>query len=369
MSAPDTDPAGLTGTAAAAVAGPATALAAETGGAVFVAPPVWGSGGPWRTALRRLVGNRSAMAGAVVFLIILLACLAAPMYAGHVAHTQPFRSNISGTTVVDGRTVPVMANSSTGLGLGVTPIGPTWDPGHYFLGADNQGRDVMARLLYGGRNSLLIGLASTLLCCLLATVVGVLAGYAGGVIDAVLSRFLDVLWSIPVYLLAICLSVVLLTSGLRIGPIHLGAGSLWLPIAIIATVYVAYVARPIRGQVIALRNREFIQAAIAVGASDLRILRKDVLPNVLPTVIVFVPLMTALSMLTESALSFLSVGVQPPEASWGTIINDGLGLLYTRPAVALVPGLLIALTTVALNLLGDGLRDVLDPSARLRGGA
>jgi peptide/nickel transport system permease protein len=349
----------------------------DADGSAIAAPPAsgsagpWpsGSAGPWRTALGQLLRNRAAMAGAVVFVVVLVACLAAPLYAAKVAHTNAFRSNISGTTVVDGATVQVLATSNTGLGLGVTPIGPTWDPAHYFLGADNQGRDVMARLLYGGRNSLLIGLASALLCCLLATAIGILAGYAGGPIDAVLSRFLDVLWSVPVYLLAICLSVVLLTSGLRLGPIQIGAGSLWVPIVIIAVVYVPYVARPLRGQVIGLRNREFIQAAVCVGASDTRILRRDVLPNVLPTVIVFVPLMTALGMLTESALSFLSVGVQPPDASWGTIINDGLGLLYTRPIVTIAPGLFIAITAVALNVLGDGLRDTLDPGARLRGGA
>jgi peptide/nickel transport system permease protein len=341
---------------------------AEVGVAAEAVAPTWGRTGPWRAAVGQLVRNRAAMAGAAVTLLVVLACLAAPLYAGRVAHTNPFRSTISGTTVVDGRTVPVLATSTTGLGLGVTPIGPTWDPAHYFLGADNQGRDVMARLLYGGRNSLLIGVASALLCCLAATAIGVLAGYAGGPVDAVLSRFLDLLWSVPVYLLAICLSVVLLTSGLRIGPLHIGAGSLWVPVVIIAGVFVPYVARPIRGQVLALRHREFIQAAIGVGASDLRILRRDVLPNVLATVIVFVPLMTAIDMLTESALSFLSVGVQPPDASWGTIINDGLGLLYTRPAVTIAPGLLIAVTAVALNLLGDGLRDALDPGAKLRGG-
>jgi len=309
------------------------------------------------------------MASAIGLVLVVLACLLAPYYASHVAHTDPFTSNVSGSTVIDGKTVPVLRPSSTGLGLGVTPIGPTYDPGHYFLGADNQGRDVMARLLYGGRNSLLIGVASALLCCLLATVTGVLAGYFGGVVDAVLARLLDVVWAFPVYLLAICLSVVLLTSGITIGPLHVGAGSLWLPVLIIAVVYVPYVARPLRGQVMALKEKEFVAAAVGVGASDLSIMRRDVLPNVLPTVAVFLPLMTALSMLTESALSFLSVGVQPPQASWGTIINDGLGLLYTRPAVTLAPGIAIALTAVVLNLFGDGVREALDPRARLRGSA
>lgn len=325
------------------------------------------SSGPWRTALGQLGRNRGAMASAVVLVVVLLACLLAPVYAGSIAHTDPFASNISGTTVLHGRTVPVLRPSTTGLGLGVTPIGPTGDVGHYFLGADNQGRDVMARLLYGGRNSLLIGFAAAVLCCLLATLLGVLAGYFGGVVDSVLARLLDVVWAFPVYLLAICLSVVLLTSGLTIGPVHVGAGSLWLPVLIIAVIYVPYVARPLRGQVLALKEKEFIAAGVGVGASDLRIMRRDVLPNVLPTVVVFLPLMTALSMLTESALSFLSVGVQPPQASWGTIINDGLGLLYTRPAVTLAPGIAIALTAVVLNLFGDGVREALDPRAKLRG--
>ena len=326
------------------------------------------SPGPWRTAAGDLVRNKPALAAAAVLLLIVLATLCAPLYADHIAHTHPFQSQISGTTIVGGKSVPVLTPSSTGLGLGVTPIGPTWDPAHYFLGADNQGRDVMARLLYGGRTSLFIGVTAALLTCVVGTAVGVVAGYVGGVVDAVISRILDVVWAFPVYLLAICLSVVLLTNGLKLGPVTVDAGSLWLPVSIIAAIYVPYIARPLRGQVLVLRNKEYIHAAIGSGAPTLRILRREVLPNVVPTAIVFVPLMTALAMLTESALSFLSVGVQPPDASWGTIIEDGLGLLYTRPAVTIAPGLLIALTTAALNVLGDGVRDALDPSARLRGG-
>jgi peptide/nickel transport system permease protein len=309
------------------------------------------------------------MLSLVVFLLVVVACLLAPVYAHSIAHTDAFRSNVSGSTIVHGKSVPVLASSSTGLGLGVTPIGPTWDIHHYFLGADGQGRDVMARLLYGGRNSLLIGVTAALLCCALATVLGVAAGYFGGVLDSVLSRVFDVVWAFPVYLLAISLSVVLLTSGLQIGPLRIEGDSLWLPILIIAVIYVPYVARPLRGQVLSLRGREFIQAGVGLGASDSRILRKDVLPNVMPTVLVFIPLMTALNMLTESALSFLSIGVQPPNSSWGTIINDGLGLLYTRPMVTIAPGLMIVVTAVVLNLLGDGVRSALDPKARLRGAA
>ena len=325
--------------------------------------------GPWRTALADLARDRTAVASFAIFLLIVLACLLAPVYAHDIAHTDPFTSNVSGTTLVHGKTVPVLAPTTTGLGLGVTPIGPTWDVHHYFLGADNQGRDVMARLLYGGRNSLLIGISSALICCVIAALLGVISGYFGGVVDTVLNWLFDVIWAFPVYLLAISLSVVLLTNGLRLGPVSVGAGSIWLPVLIIAAVYVPYVARPVRAQVLALRGREFIHASIGVGGSDARILRRDVLPNVAPMVLVFLPLMTAINMLTESALSFLSVGVQPPNASWGTIINDGLGLLYTRPLVAIAPGLMIVITAVVLNLLGDSVRSALDPKARLRGAA
>jgi peptide/nickel transport system permease protein len=321
----------------------------------------------WRASARDLVRNRVAVAAAAVLVVIVLACLLAPVYASDVAHVNAFDSNLSGTTIVNGKRVPVLAANHAGLGLGVTPIGPTWDLRHYFLGSDSQGRDVFARVLYGGRTSLLIGSAAAAICCLLAALLGLAAGYFGGPIDWVVSRVLDVIWAFPIYLLAISLSVVLLTSGINVGFIHINGGSLWLPILIIALVFVPYVARPIRGQVIALREREFILAAIGVGASDLRILRKDIVPNIAPSVVVFFPLMVALSMLAESALSFLSIGVQPPNASWGTIINDGLGLVYTRPAVAIAPGLMIAIAAISLNIFGDGVREVLDPRAKLRG--
>jgi peptide/nickel transport system permease protein len=324
------------------------------------------AGSPWAIARRRLLRNRIAMTMVGVLGVIVVLCLCAPLYAHHVAHTDPFHSNLDGTTIVDGKTVPVMRESSEGLGLGVTPIGPTWDLHHYFLGADDQGRDVAARLLYGGRNSLLIGTSAALLTCVVATLVGLLAGFFGGVVDGVLSRLLDVVWAFPVYLLAISLSTVLIARGLSWGPFHLESGSLLLPIVIIGVVYIPYVARPIRGEVLSLRQREFVEAAIGLGASTWRLLWSDILRNVVTTVIVFFPLMLAIDMLTEAALSFLSIGVQPPDASWGTIILDGQQLLYTRPAVALAPGIAIALTVLALNVFGDGIRDALDPRAKLR---
>jgi peptide/nickel transport system permease protein len=323
---------------------------------------------PWALAGRRLLRNRIALVALAGFIVIVVACLLAGWYAHSVAHTHPFESTVDGTTLIDGKQQPVMVESTGGLGLGVTPIGPTWDIHHYFLGADSQGRDVAARMLYGGRNSLIIGLVSAAICCLIATIIALIAGFFGGIVDQVLSRILDVIWAFPVFLAAISISTVALTSGIPIGPVTLSASSLWLPISIISFVFVPYVARPIRGQVLAIRQREFVEAAIGLGASNLRLIFAEVLPNVITTVIVFFPLMVANNMLIESALSFLSIGVQPPDASWGTIIGDGQGLLYTRPWVAIAPGLAIVATVLCLNVLGDGVRDALDPRARLRAG-
>ena len=317
-------------------------------------------------ALRRLRRDPSAMVALTVLLAIVLACLLAPLYASQISRSDPFMSNLSGEVEIDGVVQPILQPSTTGLGLGSTPIGPTWDLGPFLLGADNQGRDVAARLLYGGQNSLLIAGAATLLCLFMATVVGLAAGYFGGAVDAVLSAVLDVLWSFPIFLLAISLSVVLITQSIVIGPIEITAGSLWLPIVIIAIVYVPYVARPIRGQVLSLKQSEFVLAAEGLGVPGWRIVLRDILPNIATTLIVFVPLMMALNMLTESALSFLSIGVQPPDASWGTIIQDGQELLYTRPMVSIAPGVAIAVTVMALNILGDGLRDALDPRSKIR---
>jgi peptide/nickel transport system permease protein len=179
---------------------------------------------------------------------------------------------------------------------------------------------------------------------------------------------MDLIWAFPVYLLAISLSTVLLTkaNGLQWGPITINPSSLWVPTFIIAIVYIPYVYRPIRGQVLSVREKEYVEAAISQGASNLRLMFSDILPNVLSTAIVLLPLMIATTILTESALSFLQIGVQPPHASWGTEIQDGQALLYTRPLVSIVPGVMIVLTVLSLNVLGDGVRDALDPRAKVR---
>ncbi len=305
------------------------------------------------------------MLAAGVLALILLACTMAPFYARHLGHTDPFRPNLDGSISVAGHVLDILQPADNPLHLGSAPIGPTWH-GQYFLGADGQGRDVFARLLYGGRNSLTIAGSSTLICLCLASLMGVIAGYFGGVSDQVLSRLLDILWAFPVYLLAISLSVVLISQGLHVGPFTIEADNLLLPIAIIGVVYVPYAARPIRGQVMGLAQSEFILAAEAIGVPNTRILLRDILPNIVTTLIVFAPLIMALNLLTESALSFLQIGVQPPAASWGTIIADGQALIYLRPLVAVAPGLAIVITVLSLNVLGDGLRDALDPRAKLR---
>jgi peptide/nickel transport system permease protein len=334
--------------------------AEETGGDVV-------GRSPWALAGRRLLRNRIALAGLALFVLIVAVSFAAPLYSNYIADTDPFVSNISGTVTIDGQPRPVLEQGGGKLGLGETPIGPTWHS-HYLLGADNQGRDVAARVLYGGRSSLEIGLGAALFASLLALVFALVAGYFGGIVDMVISRLMDLIWAFPLYLLAISLATVLLTSanGISLGFTRLDAASLWIPLLIIGIVYVPYVFRPIRGQVLSLREKEFVEAAVAQGAGGFRLIFSEILPNVLSTVIVLLPLMIATTILTESALSYLSIGVQPPKASWGTIIQDGQALLYSRPTVAIAPGIMIVLTVLALNVFGDGLRDALDPRSKVR---
>ncbi|BAK82764.1 ABC transporter permease [Komagataeibacter medellinensis] len=315
--------------------------------------------GPWRQAATGLARNIPAMAALGVLVLVVLASLLAPFYAQHVAHTDPFASNVAGTIMLDGQEVDIMQPNDNPLHLGLSPIGPTGRAA-YLLGADSQGRDVAARLLYGGRNSLLISAGAAVLCLLLAGMAGVAAGFLGGVADAVISRLMDIMWAVPVYLFAISLSIIMVSQSMRLGPFVVHADSLLVPIFIIALVYVPYAARPIRGRVMALRQAEFVTAARGLGVPVWRIMLRDILPNLATTLVMLGPLVMALALLAESALSFLSLGVQAPQASWGTIIQDGQGLIYTRPMVAVAPGLAIVIVVLALNILGDGLRDALD---------
>lgn len=277
--------------------------------------------------------------------LIVGSAVLAPLYARWVSGTDPFRSAPMARVAGE----PVLAENE---GLGVTPIGPGWR-GAFLLGADDLGRDVAARLLYGGRTSLLVAGAATLLCLALGTAAGVLAGFGGRAIDAVLSGVLDLLWAFPVYLLAISLAVVLVNEGLHLGPLVLAADSKALPILILGLVYVPYVARPVRAETRALAAREFVEAARATGGGTAHILRRHILPLLRPLLLGLAPIVAAATLLTEAALSVLGVGIQPPSASWGTLIADGQTLIYSRPAVAIAPGLAVMLTVLALSVLAD----------------
>jgi len=319
-----------------------------------------GGRSPWQLAGIRLRRNRFAIAFGVLFVLIVVFCLAAPLWADHVAHTGPNQNHITDQVLVGGQLTDVVAPDGTPLGPGLR--------GRYLLGADQNGRDVMVRLMYGGRTSIYIGVLAALITTVLAVAVGVLAGYYRGWIDAVLSRILDVVWAFPVLLLGIALGTTLALGGLRIGGVQIAGDSLWIPILVIAVVYVPYMARPIRGEVLALREKEFVEAAVAQGKGPLRIMISELLPNIVSTVIVFSALNIANNMLLESALSFLGAGVRPPNASWGTMIADGYQTIYTAPHLTIVPGLMIVLTVLSLNVFGDGLRDALDPRAQIRPG-
>ena len=225
---------------------------------------------PWRLALRRLRRDRIALAFGALFVVLALLALAAPLWAD-VAGRGPNATNETGTIDVGGEQVDVVS-------LDGVPIGPQWR-GEYFLGADANGRDVMVRLLYGARNSLLIGIAAALLTTLLATLVGLLAGFYGRWVDAVARSALDVIWAFPVVLLGVALGTALALGGLTVGPIDLAAGSIAISIAVIAVVYVPYMARPIRGEVLALRERDFVAAARAQGASATRTMAGELLPT------------------------------------------------------------------------------------------
>ena len=313
--------------------------------------------GPWRLAMRRLGRNRTAIVAGVLFVVVVLVCLAAPLWANGPADTTPLKNHLTDTVTVDGEQKDVVSPDGV-------PIGPTWQ-GQFFLGADTNGRDTMVRLLYGGRASLLIGLSAALMTTVLAVIFGVLAGYFRGVMDRTISWALDVIWAFPVLLLGVALGTALTLAGLKIGPIEVSADSLLIPILIIAVVYIPYMARPIRGQVLSLREKEFVEAARAQGAGPLRIMVSEIGPNLSSTVIVFFPLMVANAILLEAALGFLGVGVRPPEPSWGTMIGDGVEHILAGPHLAIVPGIMLVLTVLALNVFGDGVRDAFDPRARI----
>jgi peptide/nickel transport system permease protein len=299
-----------------------------------------------------------ALAFGALFVLIVALCLAAPLYARHVAHTGPNANHVTDIVRVGGTVRDVVAPDGI-------PIGPTWH-GRFLLGADQNGRDIAVRLLYGGRNSLEVGLIATAITMLLATLIGTAAGYLRGAVDGVLSRVLDLIWAYPVVLLGIALGTSLALGGLHLGPFTVSGSSLLVPALIIGFVYIPYVAKPIRGQVLGLREREFVDAARMMGLGDLRIVASEILPNLTSTLIVFAPLIVANAILLEAGLSYLGAGVQPPNPSWGTMIGDGIELLPSSIHLTLVPGAMLVLAVLGINVFGDGVRDALDPRAAAR---
>jgi peptide/nickel transport system permease protein len=344
---------------------------------------------PWYLAWRRLRRNKVALAFLVLFFVVLAGCLLAPVYATHVAGTGQNTQHVLDTINVNGNQVSVVSNGGylnkhTGKPCETTaapgdcrlfsaiPVGPQWfnAGGKFVLGADSIGRDVAVRLLYGGRVSLQVGIISSAICVFFAVVLALLAGYFGGWIDFVITRFFDLFYAFPVVLLGIALGAALAINGvhwnLGLFKVNVNGGSVWIPTLVISYVLIPYVGRPLRGQVLSLREKEFIEAAIAQGASPLRIMFSELLPNIASSVLVFFTLIVANNIVLEASLSYLGAGVQPPTPSWGTLIADGQTLIVTRPWLSLAPGIAIVLTVLSLNVFGDGLRDALDPRAKVR---
>ncbi len=342
----------------------AAAIAADEGGAIE-------GKSPWLLAWRRLRRNYVALGFLGLFvLIVILCCLAGP-YAHHIAHTGPNDNHLGETFTRDGKQVDVVSKGGFVNGqfhAGGIPVGPQlWHAGgKYVFGADNQGRDVAVRLLYGGLNSLKVGIGSAVICTLFALLLALVAGYYGGWPDWLISRFFDLIWAFPVLLLAIALGTALSINGFHHFGISIQSGSLWIPILVISIVLIPYIGRPLRGQILSLREKEFIEAATAQGAGGLRVMFSELLPNIASSVLVFFALIIANNILTEAGLSFLGAGVQPPNPSWGTLIADGQDRIQTAPWLAIIPGIAIVLTVLSLNIFGDGLRDALDPRAKVR---
>jgi peptide/nickel transport system permease protein len=304
----------------------AAAEAGSVGGAV-VGKRVEGRG-PWRLAFERLRKDRVAKISAGVIVLIALLAVLAPVFASLTGHApnQPF------------------VNIGENAEGGPVPPSPT-----FWFGTDSSGRDLFVRVLYGAQISLLVGVVATAISMAVGVVFGLAAGYFGGVVDSVIARFVDVVLAVPFLVLAIAIAYI-------VGP------SLWLVILIVGGLGFTYPARIVRGQVISLREKEFVLAARALGASPWRIMFVDLLPNVMAQVIVYGTLLIPVSIVTEAALSFLGVGVPPPTADWGSMISDASSYYqYGYWWYLLFPSLALLILTLAFNILGDSVRDAFDP--------
>ena len=293
---------------------------------------------PLQLFWRRLRQDRVAMAALVFIAVLVVFALAAPLIVKLFGAPPPDQQ------------------SSAALDQFGSPTGPS---GAHLLGVDSLGRDVFSRVIYGARVSLEVAFIATGLAVIVGVTMGMVAGFYRGWIDTALSRLMDVLLAFPILLLGIGLaSACSLGGGCLGGLIQPG---LTVVIFVIALAAWPYIARIIRGQVLSLREKEFVEAARSLGASNRRILFREILPNLVAPIIVYTTLIIPTNILFEAALSFLGVGVQPPTASWGQMIADAVPIFDTAWWYMLFPGLALLLTVLAFNLVGDGLQDALNP--------
>jgi peptide/nickel transport system permease protein len=293
------------------------------------------SPGYWQTVGRRLLRDKVAVGAGLVVLVLLALAIFGPA----LAPADPYASSVLKR---------------------LKEIGTEGHP----LGTDELGRDLLLRLLYGGQVSLFVGLVGALAAALLGTVIGLVAGYAGGRTDALLMRLTDAVIALPLLPLLIVLAAIDLGKlGVPAAIAHSESASLYRILLIIALVGWTTVARLVRGATLSVRERDYVRAAVALGARPLRIMTRHVLPNVVSPIIVATTLSVGNVILTESVLSFLGLGIQPPLPSWGNMLTNAQELIWQAPALAIYPGLLIFITVIAFNFLGDGLQDALDPRA------
>jgi ABC-type dipeptide/oligopeptide/nickel transport system permease subunit len=315
----------------------------ESAGAGSAAKKIEGRS-PLRLALERLRRDRAAMAALVVILLIVAVAIFAPVFAWITGHGvyQQFR----------GPQPPV----------GLTPTGqPVGPSGTFLFGTDDQGRDILVRIAYGTRISLLVGVVATAITVGIGTVVGLAAGYFGKVVDTILARLMDWLLAVPFLLLAISLASIVLIH--PIGPLKPG-----LPVVIfvIGVLGWASIGRIVRGQVLSIREKEYIEAARALGAGPWRIMFVDILPNLLAQLIVYTTLLIPVAIIIEASLSYLGVGILLPTADWGQMISSASSEFLYGPWWFLVfPSVALVITTLAFNIFGDGVRDAFDPRADL----
>ena len=295
----------------------------------------------WGDAMYRLFRNRAALVGLIVIAVAALVAIFAPLLAPYGPLEQHGK---------DGLMEPIWTKL----------FGSKYTDPAYLLGSDELGRDILSRLMYSSRVSLIIGFVPVSIVLAIGLTVGMLAGYVGGVLDDFLMRVTDVVYAFPDLLFVIIIVATL--RGTALGEAYDGLLVIFVGIAVVNWVGVA---RLVRGQVLSVKNREFVEAARAVGAGPGRIMRKHIFPNILAPVIVTVAFAIPGAMLTESVLSFLGIGIRPPTPTWGVMINEGFIVFLTSPWPVLLPSLCISIVLLAFTFVGDGLRDALDPRSKM----